>query len=127
MYVAILLITVDAQLLRHFMALPFLFLSKNNCLIENHVYYVHSPFYVLPLRESWYAMNPFRDHNELFAKGTISKSQDEYVTVDDRWLKFGDMNLRRRSTFDHQALLAPVEEDDRWTREFSFSNFCSLF
>ena len=77
-------------------------------LIENH----HIMLY--QFEKGWKATQPFRDLNEIFGEGTISKSQVE------RWFKSGDTNLadeigrRRPSNFDDQALLA-VEEDESLT------------
>ena len=74
----------------------------------------------------WKAAQSFRDLNELFVQGTISKSQVE------RWFKnfkSGDTNLAdekgigRPSNYDDQALLDFMEEDESLTSRMFAKDF----
>ena len=78
---------------------------------HNHIRYI----ILYHFEKGWNASQSFRDLNELFGEGTISKSQVE------RWFnkfKLDDTNLAdeegrgRPWNFDDQALLAAVEEDE---------------
>ena len=81
--------------------------------IENNLHIHHIMLY--HFEKGWRATGSFRDLNELFDEGTISKRQVE------RWFKkFITVNTHvadeegrgRRSEFNNQALLAAVEEDE---------------
>lgn len=92
--------------------------------IENHIHIRHIMLY--HFEKDWNAAQSFRDLNELFGEGTISKSQVE------RWFKkfkSGDTNLvdeegrGRPSNFDDQALLVAVEEDESLTTRMLAEDF----
>ena len=81
--------------------------------IQNHIHIRHIILY--HFEKGWNAAQTFRDLNELFGEGTISKSQVE------RWFKkfkSNDTNLAdekgrgQASNFNDQALLATVEEGE---------------
>ena len=92
--------------------------------IENHIHICHIVLY--PFEKGWNAAKSFRDFNELFGEGTISKSQVE------KWFKkfksgdisFADENGRGRpSNFDDQALLAVMEENESLTTRMLAEDF----
>ena len=92
--------------------------------IKNHLHIRHIMLY--HFEKGWSAAQSFRDLNELYGEGTISKSQAE------RWFKkfkSGDTNLAdeegrgRPSNFEDLALLAAVEEDESLTTRMLAENF----
>ena len=92
--------------------------------IENHIHIRHIMLY--HFEKGWSAAQSFRDLNELYGEGTISKSQVE------RWFKkfkSGDTNLvdvegrGRPSNFNDQALLSAVEEDESLTTRMLAEDF----
>ena len=92
--------------------------------IENHIHIRHIMLY--HFEKGWSAAQSYRDLNELFGEGTISKSQVK------RWFKkfkSGDTNLAdeegrgRLSNFNDQALLAAVEENESLTTRMLTEDF----
>ena len=92
--------------------------------VENHIYIRHIMLY--HFEKGWSAVQSYRDLNELFGEGTISKRQVE------RWcknFKSGDTNLAdeegrgRLSNFNDQTLLAAVEENESLTTRMLTEDF----
>jgi transposase len=92
--------------------------------IENYIHIRHIMLY--HFEKGWKAAQSFRDLNELFGEGIISKSQVE------KWFqkfKSGNTILAdeegrgRPSNFDDQELLAAVEEDESLTTRILAENF----